>query len=73
MKSTKIFLLLFITAFLNSCVGNLDFDQVNDFSATPVFNSSLVYFTLDQQEFIDPMTGLENQNAIKDEFRFYVI
>lgn len=35
-----------------SCTKDLDFDQIDDFSATPVVKSSILFFTLNQFHFL---------------------
>ena len=59
MKFTaKPLVLLFIAAFLSSCVDNLDFDQVN-LDIDPIVNSPLVYLDVDQNDFFDDTTNAE--------------
>ncbi|QMU66295.1 MAG: hypothetical protein GKR88_19740 [Flavobacteriaceae bacterium] len=50
--------LLFLGFVFNSCVNNLDFNQV-DYSATPVYNSPIIFFDLNQNHFIDTATNTD--------------
>ena len=50
--------LIFSLSMFYSCVDNLDFDQI-EYSATPVYNSPIVYFDLNQNNFIDPTTNTD--------------
>ncbi|MFY0603629.1 MAG: hypothetical protein JXQ93_06740 [Flavobacteriaceae bacterium] len=55
----KNFLLLFFLSFVfNSCVDNLNFDQI-EYSATPIYNSPIIFFDLDQNDFIDSTTNTD--------------
>ena len=45
----KFFLTLIIVGF-TSCIGDVDFDQVNDFEATPAYKFSLANFEFDEVE-----------------------
>lgn len=58
--------LLFAT--FQSCVDNLNFDQI-EYSATPVFNGPIIFFDLNQNNFIDPNTNSEI-NTVIDEADF---
>ncbi|MEE9408758.1 MAG: hypothetical protein V3V28_11865 [Polaribacter sp.] len=49
---TKIPLLFFLLAFI-SCADNLDFNQIDDYNATPAITSSLIYFTVLPIQFFD--------------------
>ena len=49
---------LLIQAFLLSCVNNADFDQIN-IDAEPVFDVPLIFFELDQLDFINDTDGTE--------------
>ena len=51
-------ILLFIIPFLNSCINNADFDQVN-INAEPILNFPLVYFELNQLDFLDDTGTIE--------------
>lgn len=50
--------LLLLGFILNSCVENLDFDQ-GEYNASPVLNSPIVFFNLDQNDFIDTTTNTD--------------
>lgn len=71
LKNTPLFLALVLI--LSSCVKNLDFDQIDNFSARPVFESSLVYFTLDQVDFFDLVNSVEVVTPIDDTSGFTVL
>lgn len=43
----------------SSCVKQLDFSQIEDFSAKPIFESSLVHLTVDQIDFFDIVNSVE--------------
>lgn len=60
----KPLILLFILPFLNSCINNADFDQV-DVDAEPILNFPLVFFELDQLDFLDD-TGTVELSAVAD-------
>lgn len=60
MKLTPLVLiLLLIQSFLLSCVNNADFDQIN-IDAEPEFDVPLIFFELDQLDFINDTDGTEN-------------
>ena len=61
--------LLFVCLF-SSCIQNLDFNQVEDITAEPVFKSSLVYFTLNQITFFDRINSLEIVTPISKNSKF---
>ena len=42
---------------LAACSEKLDFKQAEDFKHQPVVKTSLVYFTLFSNDFMDPVTG----------------
>lgn len=50
-----IFFLIFT---LNSCVDNLDFNQI-EYSATPIYTTPIIFFDLTQTDFIDPATNTD--------------
>ncbi|MBL4605889.1 MAG: hypothetical protein JKY02_09590 [Flavobacteriaceae bacterium] len=50
--------LLFITTIFCSCANDLDFDQI-DLEHTPVINTPLVFFELDQNDFFDDIGAIE--------------
>ncbi len=53
----KPLILLFILPFIVSCVDNADFNQI-DVNIDPIVNAPLVYFELDQLDFLED-TGAE--------------
>jgi hypothetical protein len=60
MKSIKKIPIFLIFIFLSSsCIKHVDFDQIEDLTAAPVFKSSLTYFTLNQITFFDRINSLE--------------
>ena len=54
----KPLVLLFIVTFFSSCVNDLDFDQIN-LDHTPIINSPLAFFELDQNDFFDEVGAVE--------------
>jgi len=58
---------------LSSCVKHLDLSQIEDFSAKPIFESSLVYFTLDQVDFFDVVNSVELVTPIDDTSGFTIL
>jgi hypothetical protein len=56
-RKTPLFL-IFIFLF-SSCIKHVDFEQIEDLKAEPVFKTSLVYFTLNQITFFDRINSLE--------------
>ena len=52
MKTPFQFFILILALMMSSCVGDLDFNQANDFELTPEFAVSLVRFTVDQNDFL---------------------
>ena len=66
MKHFKTVMLLFFLL-LASCSGNLDFNQAEDFKHQPVVKTSLIYFTLFSNNFMDPVTSAEITNGLANE------
>ncbi|MGB0891203.1 MAG: hypothetical protein ACPGUU_02545 [Flavobacteriaceae bacterium] len=63
-----------ILLFLTSCgIGDLDFEQIEDYSTTRVFKLALAQFTVDQNDFLD-LTGAEITIPIGEEagFLFFI-
>jgi hypothetical protein len=58
-KLTTTFFVLIIGVLFTSCIGDVDFDQVDDIVITPSYKVSLVHFKVFNQDFIDPVTNLE--------------
>ncbi len=69
LKSNLYFLSLFFL--MSSCVNNLDFNQIEEVSNTPVFISSLIYFTVVEDDFLDA-SGLLTDLTITDVSEFKV-
>jgi len=59
MNFSKIISFLLCVVLLTSCSQKLDFSQIEDYIASPVYTSSLTYFTLTPSKFLDPITGDE--------------
>jgi hypothetical protein len=55
-------LLLFLLPFLNSCISNADFDQL-DLNAEPIVSFPLVFFELNQLDFLDETGTIELEAA----------
>jgi len=66
MKKFKIIILLFIITSLTSCIGDVDFNQVNDLDFNTQYNLSLVYFKLEQNDFINQDTN--SQTPLRVDF-----
>ncbi|MEQ6124572.1 hypothetical protein AAON49_10250 [Pseudotenacibaculum sp. MALMAid0570] len=64
LKYTPLILLFLLSPFINSCVSNADFNQVN-LDVEPILNFPLVYFELDQSDFLDDTGTIEIQ-AVAD-------
>ena len=56
-----------------SCVKHVDFSQVEDFSAEPIIETSLVYYTLNQVDFFDVVNSVEVVTPITDTSGFTVL
>lgn len=64
MKSLKKALIYFTTLILiTSCIQDLDFDQINDFSLTPVFEGSLIGFSFTPRQFFDASGTLQTERT----------
>jgi hypothetical protein len=66
-------LLLIFVWLLTSCVKDVDFNQVNDFSAKPIFKSTLVYFTVNQIDFFDVVNSVELVTPLNDTSDFTIL
>ncbi len=62
LKYIPLILLFLLSPFLNSCVSNTDFDQIN-LDVEPILNFPLVYFELDQLDFLDDTGTIEIQSV----------
>lgn len=72
MKSIKRIPIFFTFIFLfSSCIKHLDFEQIEDLTAEPVFKTSLVYFTLNQITFFDRINSLEIVAPISRSSKFF--
>jgi len=72
-KTNKAPLILVVLWLMTSCVKHVDFDQVDDFSLKPVFQTSLVYFTLNQINFFDVVNSVELVTPINDVSGFTIL
>ena len=72
MNSLKKVIYVFTTLFLLSCSQDLDFNQVDDYYTTPIFTSSVTYFAVSPNKFVDP-TGTFQVTEIEDisDFRLF--
>jgi hypothetical protein len=65
-KTNKAPLILVVIWLMTSCVKHVDFEQVDQFYLRPVFQSSLVYFTLNQINFFDTVNSVEIVSPVDD-------
>jgi hypothetical protein len=72
-KTNKAPLILVVIWLMTSCVKHVDFEQVDQFYLGPVFQSSLVYFTLNQINFFDTVNSVELVSPIDDVSGFTVL
>ncbi len=70
LKKAPLFLVFLLT--LSSCIKHVDFDQIEDFSATPIIESSLVHYSLTQADFFDLVNSVEIVTPITDTSGFTV-
>ena len=54
MKNIKFFLIYFIFITFSNCVKDVDFNQSEDISLTPVIESNIIYFNIPSDNFIAP-------------------
>ena len=71
LKRAPLFLVFILM--ISSCVKHVDFNQIEDLSARPIFESSLVYFTLDQVDFFDLVNSVEVVTPINDTSGFTIL
>lgn len=80
---------IYVIAFTFSCVGDIDFEQANEFEALPVIESSLIFFDEQANKFLDNGSEIINiqdfvlvdffndefvtDNLLKSEFKFEII
>ena len=67
----KIVALLFCFFSIVSCVDNLDFSQIEDYSATPEYTSSLTHFTILPIQFINQAGTQLTERTDVTEFRVF--
>ena len=88
-KTLKIPVFLFLFCSITSCLENVDFDQINELNFRPVIKTTLVYFTVNQTDFLDntteigsvadisPFTFLKStfvqDNLLKAELEFQIV
>ena len=65
-RSLSFVLLLFLLQ--TSCVKDVDFDQANGFTLTPVFNSSFIYFSFFESDLDN--TNLSSEITVVDSIDF---
>jgi hypothetical protein len=65
--------IFFLFLFLTSCSEKLDFNQAEGFKHRPVIKTSLVYFTLFSNDFMNPVTGAEIVNGLSDVSDFRIL
>jgi len=66
-------LLLIFVCFFTSCLNNIDFDQTEDFSTSPIIKSTLVYFTVNQIDFFDTVNSVELVTPLDDTSDFTIL
>lgn len=71
LKRAPLFLVFILM--ISSCVKHVDFNQIEDLSAKPIIESSLVYFTLDQVDFFDLVNSVEVVTPINDTSGFTIL
>ena len=71
-KRTIPFLLIIFLG-ITSCINNVDFTQVEDFSLTPIFKTPLVNFTVNQTDFFDLVNSLEITAPVDDVSSFTLL
>jgi len=61
MRISKIIIFyLLLGAFFSACISDdVDFDQAQNIELNPVAKVSLVYFKVDQSNFVDPITNID--------------
>lgn len=66
-------ILLIFVWLMTSCINDVDFNQIDDFSATPVFKTTLVYFTVTQIDFFDTVNSVELVTPLNDTSDFTIL
>ena len=71
MSLKKIFPLLLCVLVTFSCADDLDFSQVNDYSATPEYTGSITYFTILPIQFFDQSGVQQTEKTDVTAFRIF--
>jgi hypothetical protein len=71
MSLKKLIPILFCFLAITSCVDNLDFSQIEDYSITPEYTVSLTYFTVLPFQFFNQFGIQESQKSDITEFRVF--
>ena len=71
MSPKKLIPILFCFLAITSCVDNLDFSQIEDYSITPEYTVSLTYFTVLPFQFFNQAGVQESQKSDITEFRVF--
>ena len=71
MSSKKFLPLLFLFLTIVSCVDDLDFDQINDYSATPEFTAALTSFRILPFQFFNSSGIQETERTDITDFRIF--
>ena len=71
MAPKKIITLLFCFLCITSCVEELDFSQIEDYNATPVYEGSIAYFTIKPIQFFNQSGAQETERTDVTDFRIF--
>ncbi|ARV16681.1 hypothetical protein [Polaribacter sp. SA4-12] len=71
MSPKKLIPILFYLLAITSCVGNLDFTQIEDYSVTPEYTVSLTYFTILPFQFFNQSGIQEFEKTDITDFRIF--
>ena len=71
MSPKKIIPILFCFLAITSCVDNLDFSQIEDYTITPEYTVSLTYFTVLPSQFFDQSGVQVSENLDVTDFRVF--
>jgi hypothetical protein len=71
MSPKKLIPILFYFLAITSCVDNLDFSQIEDYSITPEYTVSLTYFTILPFQFFNQTGVQESQKTDITDFRVF--
>ena len=69
MVTKKLSALLFCFFVITSCVNNLDFSQIEEYSISPKYTVSLAYFTILPFQFFDPSGAQVTERSDITDFR----